>query len=431
VPVTTLREVALLQDLIHPHIVRLREVVPCPPRLYLVFDYMDFDLKQCLDKEFKKGMPAKLIQSCMYQILDGLAFCHARLVLHRDLKPQNVLIDLHGRVKLADFGLARAFQPKRTYTQEVVTLWYRAPELLLGQQEYTASVDLWSTGCILAELTCRKPLFPGDSEIDQIFRIFRLLGTPDDSTWEGVTQLPDFQPIFPRWSGTPIETVLPNLEPLAVRLLSELIAYQPSSRIRAEDALQHEYFDGLRGRSHVLVPLVECKADANATASPQTACSPTSNRREAADESLPVVPIAPVGDDAPGPITGEGGDLASDGAHAPTTAFFDRSATVVGVAESVVPQERASAAATTAPSTAPGTGTSADAPSVATAQCISAAAARSGRVAPPTSAPSHTRVSRDSGKRKRPDDTDVGCAAPGNASDACSAVQSRDLKPSS
>ena len=147
------------------------------------------------------GMPHRLIQSCLLQILSALSFCHARLVcfvtvpargecplqwrlptcfqvLHRDLKPQNVLIDLKGHVKLADFGLARAFQTKKPYTQEVVTLWYRAPELLLGQNDYTASVDLWSTGCILAELTCRRPLFPGDSEIDQLFRIFRLLGTP-------------------------------------------------------------------------------------------------------------------------------------------------------------------------------------------------------------------------------------------------------------
>ena len=110
VPVTTLREVALLKDLRHDNIVRLREVIPQPPNLYLVFDYMDYDLKQCLDKQFKQGMPLALIQSCMLQILMGLAFCHARLVLHRDLKPQNVLIDRHGRVKLADFGLARAFQ---------------------------------------------------------------------------------------------------------------------------------------------------------------------------------------------------------------------------------------------------------------------------------------------------------------------------------
>ena len=136
VPVTTLREVALLKDLQHPNIVLLREVIPEPPKLYLVFDHMEHDLKQCLDRHFPTGMPIALVQSCLVQILRGLAFCHARLVLHRDLKPQNVLIDALGRVKLADFGLARAFQTRRAYTQEVVTLWYRAPELLLGEAEY-------------------------------------------------------------------------------------------------------------------------------------------------------------------------------------------------------------------------------------------------------------------------------------------------------
>ena len=158
---------------------------------------MDYDLKQCLDTHFPKGMPFRLIQSCMLQILAGLHFCHSQLILHRDLKPQNVLIDKTGVVKLADFGLARAFQARKTYTPEVVTLWYRAPELLLGEGEYAAAVDLWSTGCILSELTCRKPLFPGDSEIDQLFRIFRLLGTPSEQTWPGVTKLDNFQNLFP------------------------------------------------------------------------------------------------------------------------------------------------------------------------------------------------------------------------------------------
>mmetsp|Transcript_30450 Transcript_30450/g.79013 ORF Transcript_30450/g.79013 Transcript_30450/m.79013 type:complete len:355 (+) Transcript_30450:430-1494(+) len=190
----------------------------------------------------------------MPQILSGLSFCHARLVLHRDLKPQNVLIDKQGRVKLADFGLARAFQAKKTYTHEVVTLWYRAPELLLGNQEYSASVDLWSTGCILAELSCRRPLFPGDSEIDQLFRIFRLLGTPTEATWPGVTKLPDYQESFPKWHPTPIADHLPTMEACAADLLSNLITFEPSKRLRAEDAMRHNLFDDIR-RGRALVPL--------------------------------------------------------------------------------------------------------------------------------------------------------------------------------
>lgn len=113
-------------------------------------------------------------QSYLYQLLSGLAFCHSRRVLHRDLKPQNLLIDQHGSLKLADFGLARAIGiPVRTYTHEVVTLWYRAPEILLGSKHYSTAVDIWSVGCIFAEMAMQVPLFPGDSEIDQLYKIFR------------------------------------------------------------------------------------------------------------------------------------------------------------------------------------------------------------------------------------------------------------------
>jgi serine/threonine protein kinase len=120
--------------------------------------------------------------------------------LHRDLKPQNLLINKEGNLKLADFGLARAFGvPLRTYTHEVVTLWYRAPEILLGGRQYSTGVDMWSVGCIFAEMATRKPLFPGDSEIDEIFKIFRILGTPTEADWPGVESFPDFKSSFPKW----------------------------------------------------------------------------------------------------------------------------------------------------------------------------------------------------------------------------------------
>lgn len=280
VTVTTLREVALLHDLKHENIVRLREVIIEQPRLYLIFDHMDYDLKQCLSKhpEFKEGMPIPLIRSVMVQILSGLDFCHKRLVLHRDLKPQNVLIDTRGKVKLADFGLARAFQTRRVYTQEVVTLWYRAPELLLGQNEYSAMVDLWSTGCILAEIANGRPLLPGDSEIDQIFRIFRLLGTPENASWPGVESLPDFQPIFPKWRRQPFSMALPDVPADVANLLQELIVYQPSKRLNAEAALSHAFFDPMRTagefvHSKICAPLETYSSAAASSAAPPAASS--------------------------------------------------------------------------------------------------------------------------------------------------------------
>ena len=118
-----------------------------------------------------------------------MLFCHQRRVLHRDLKPQNLLIDKSGAIKLADFGLARAFGiPVRVYTHEVVTLWYRAPEILLGSNKYSCPVDIWSIGCIFAEMANKRPLFQGDSEIDQLFRIFRVLRTPNEEIWPGINR---------------------------------------------------------------------------------------------------------------------------------------------------------------------------------------------------------------------------------------------------
>ena len=142
----------------------------------------------------------------------GESVSHAYRVLHRDLKPQNLLIDSKGFIKLADFGLARSIGlPIRTYTHEVVTLWYRAPEILLGTKYYGPSVDVWSIGCIFAEMVTKKPLFSGDSEIDQLFRIFRTLGTPDEIVWPGVSQLPDYKTTFPQWNKEDLSKVLPTM----------------------------------------------------------------------------------------------------------------------------------------------------------------------------------------------------------------------------
>nr|XP_032807182.1 cyclin-dependent kinase 2-like isoform X2 [Petromyzon marinus] len=212
VPSTAIREISLLRELNHPNIVRLLTIIHSEKKLYLVFELLDQDLKKFMDNATPSGIPLPLVKSYLYQLLQGIAFCHSHRILHRDLKPQNLLINAEGAIKLADFGLARAFGvPQRTYTHEVVTLWYRAPEILLGCKHYSTSVDVWSIGCIFAEMLTRRALFPGDSEIDQLFRIFRTLGTPDEVVWPGVSQLPDYKSTFPRWANQELTKVVPTL----------------------------------------------------------------------------------------------------------------------------------------------------------------------------------------------------------------------------
>ncbi|CAM6094134.1 unnamed protein product [Calypogeia fissa] len=244
VPSTAIREISLLKEMQHGNIVRLQDVVHSEKRLYLVFEYLDLDLKKHMDSSPDLAKDSRLIKTYLYQILRGIAYCHSHRVLHRDLKPQNLLIDRRtNALKLADFGLARAFGiPVRTFTHEVVTLWYRAPEILLGSRHYSTPVDVWSVGCIFAEMVNQRPLFPGDSEIDELFKIFRTLGTPNEETWPGVTSLPDFKSAFPKWPAKNLSTVVPGLEPAGIDLLARMLTLEPSQRITARAALEHEYF---------------------------------------------------------------------------------------------------------------------------------------------------------------------------------------------
>ncbi|CAO2646141.1 Cyclin-dependent kinase 3 [Lemmus lemmus] len=157
IPSTAIREISLLKELKHPNIVKLLDVVHKEKKLYLVFEFLTQDLKKHMDSAPTSELPLNVVKSYLSQLLQGLNFCHCHRVIHRDLKPQNLLINEFGAIKLADFGLARAFGvPMRTYTHEVVTLWYRAPEILLGSKFYSTAVDLWSIGCIFAEMVGRE-----------------------------------------------------------------------------------------------------------------------------------------------------------------------------------------------------------------------------------------------------------------------------------
>jgi len=242
VPSTAIREISILKELDHPNIVKLLDVENLPNKLYLVFEYLDQDLKKYMDSI--TAFEPSLVKSYTRQLLDGLLFCHKRRILHRDLKPQNLLIDRKGYLKLADFGLARAVCiPVRPYTHEVITLWYRPPEILLGSQDYSMPVDIWSAGCIFAEMLAKRPLFPGDSEIDELFRIFRTLGTPTEDTWRGCTALPDFKQNFPKWVKQDLHKIITGADPAAIDLLEHMLIYEPAKRISAKSALHHHYFN--------------------------------------------------------------------------------------------------------------------------------------------------------------------------------------------
>nr|CAH7732228.1 unnamed protein product [Callosobruchus chinensis] len=208
VPPTAIREISLLKGLRHSSIVELLDVMQTTDKLYLVFEYLDLDLKRYLDNT-KSPLEAEFIRSYMKQLIEALAYLHSHRILHRDLKPQNLLVDKEGHIKLADFGLSRSFSlPTRTYTHEVVTVWYRAPELLLGARMYCTGIDIWSLGCVMAEMFTKRAIFPGDSEIDQLYKIFKILGTPSESTWEGISHFPDYTRNFPVWKAIDMNDII-------------------------------------------------------------------------------------------------------------------------------------------------------------------------------------------------------------------------------
>eukprot|EP01064_Diplonema_japonicum_P030207 TRINITY_DN5070_c0_g1_i1.p1 TRINITY_DN5070_c0_g1~~TRINITY_DN5070_c0_g1_i1.p1 ORF type:complete len:298 (+),score=62.58 TRINITY_DN5070_c0_g1_i1:39-932(+) len=249
VPCTAIREISLLKELKHPNIVKLLDVIYTLHKLTLVFEHLEQDLKKYIDVH-NGSLESGIIRHFLQELLQGLAYCHSRNVLHRDLKPQNLLIK-KGSLRIADFGLGRAIGiPVKRFTHEAVTLWYRAPDVLLGSNTYGTGIDMWSVGCIFAEMSTGVPLFIGQKEPDQLLAIFKTLGTPSRDVWQSMHSYPlsadllsssDFLVSYEPNNTVP--SLNAKIKSSGVDLLRQFLEWEPSNRIPAAEALQAKYFD--------------------------------------------------------------------------------------------------------------------------------------------------------------------------------------------
>ncbi|KAJ8108785.1 hypothetical protein OPT61_g7930 [Boeremia exigua] len=247
-PITALREITILQKARHPNIVDLQEVLSgdSPEECVLVMEFLEHDLKT-LQEDMHDPFVASEVKTLLRQLTSGIAFLHDNYIMHRDLKTSNILLNNRGQLKLADFGMARYIPPPSApLTQLVVTLWYRAPELLLGTPNYGTEVDMWSVGCILGELLLKTPILPGKNEVDQLSRIFSLCGLPEERTWPGFWRLPNAPslklPREQRGKQSFDRACFPFLSSAGAELLSSLLSLNPDNRPTAKEVLEHDYF---------------------------------------------------------------------------------------------------------------------------------------------------------------------------------------------
>jgi len=277
-----IREIAALSSCKHPNVVKMLGVHAVPHSVHIIMELMDMNLRDYMRRVLRGSFGAEA-GVAFRQILQGVDCCHRSGYIHRDLKPQNILVDVKtGTLKVSDFGLARRCLPLdiRTgpFTKLVITLWYRPPELMLferHQSRYGHSVDMWSLGCILAEMCTATPLFPGDSEIDTLFKIFRIKGTPTPQTWPGVERLAHFKSTWPQWQDTHFKQVLEmsgtQHSSRLLAVLEEMLRYVPEQRASAYTLLSHEFFRN-----------PQPPADASSPGTPSTTASTAEEREQPA-----------------------------------------------------------------------------------------------------------------------------------------------------
>ena len=245
IPISGLREISILLSCSHENIVQLKEIAVgrSLESMFLVMAYCEQDLASLIDN-MQTPFSESQVKCLIIQLLRGLKYLHSNFIVHRDLKVSNLLMTDKGCLKIADFGLARLFGfPLRPMTPKVVTLWYRAPELLLNSPHQTTSIDMWSAGCILGELLAHKPLLPGKSEINQIELVIDLLGTPNDKIWPGFSNLPMVQEFTLKSQPyNNLKHKFPWISAAGLRLLNFLFMYDPTKRASAEECLHSSYF---------------------------------------------------------------------------------------------------------------------------------------------------------------------------------------------
>ncbi|XP_037829105.1 serine/threonine-protein kinase MAK isoform X7 [Kryptolebias marmoratus] len=321
-----LREVKSLKKLNHANVVKLKEVIRENDHLYFVFEYMKENLYQLM-KDRKKLFPESVIRNISFQILQGLSFIHKHGFFHRDMKPENLLCMGPELVKIADFGLAREIRSKPPYTDYVSTRWYRAPEVLLRSTTYSSPIDLWAIGCIMAELYTLRPLFPGNSEVDEIFKICQVLGTVKKTDWpEGYHLASAMNFRFPQCVPTHLKTLIPNASNEAITLMKDFLQWDPKKRPTAVQGLRYPYFQvgqvlgprpqtqevkKVQTRLPVQKQLSESKTEPLQSSS-ESKASTSSSRKHQQHQPLQQIPLPQVDSKSGGPSHAKVASLGSE-----------------------------------------------------------------------------------------------------------------------